>query len=79
MVKMQSQAGAQCALAFVRSHWPGVDLMEVAKGPPLGRDEPLSEHYAAATAPSAFVVEKILEESDRIVGAPYKVKEEPDV
>ena len=53
--------------------------MEAARGPPRGRDEPMSEHYATATAPSALVVEKILEETDQIVGARYKVKEEPDV
>ena len=49
--------------------------MEVVKGPPLGRDEPMLKHYAAATAPSTVVVEKILEESDRIVGESFKVKE----
>ena len=76
MVMQQMQAGAHCALAFVHSHWPGADLMEVAKGLPLGRDEPMPIHYAATTAPSAVVVEKILEESDRIVGARYKVEEE---
>ena len=78
MVRQQMQVSARHALAFVHSHWPGVDLMAVARGPPLGRDEPMSEHYAAATAPSAVVVKKILEEYDRIVGALYKVKEETD-
>ena len=72
-------AGVRCALAFVHSHWPGADLMAVAKGPPLGRNESMTGHYAAADAPVAIVVEKILEESDRIIGARYKVKEESDV
>lgn len=56
MVRQQMHAGARCALALVRSHWPGVELMEVARGPPLGRDEPMSEHYAAATAPAEVIV-----------------------
>ena len=76
MVRQQKQAGACCALVFVHSHWPGEDLMEVANSTPLGRDEPMAPHYVAATAPSALVVEKILEESDRIVGARLMVKKE---
>ena len=72
------QAGARCALAFVHSHWPRADLMEVVRGPPLGRDELMDPHYEAATALSAMVVEKILEESDRIVGMRFMVKKEQD-
>ena len=79
MVRHQMHAGARCALALVHSHWPGVELMTVARGPPLGRDEPMSEHYAAATAPAEVIVQKILEETDRIVGARFNVKEKPDV
>ena len=63
MVQLQIQDGACCALASVRSHWPGVDLMEAVRGPPRGRDEPMPEHYATATAPSALIVEKVLEET----------------
>lgn len=33
MVRAQMQAGARCALAFVHSHWPCADMMEVARGP----------------------------------------------
>lgn len=44
----------------------------------LGRDEPMAPHYATATAPSALLVEKILEESDRIVGECIMVKKELD-
>ena len=78
MVRQQMQVGGRCALAFVHLHWSGANLMEVARGPPLGRDEPMAPHYAAATVPSALVVEKILEESDRIVGARFMVKKEQD-
>ena len=53
--------------------------MEAARGPLRGRDEPMPEHYAAATAPSVLIVEKVLEETDRIIDTRYKVKEEPDV
>ena len=72
------QAGARGALVFVHSHWPGVDLMEAAKVPPLGRDESMTHHYSVATAPSALVVEKILQKSGRIVGARFMVKKERD-
>ena len=79
MVRQQMHAGARCALALVRLHWPGVDLMQVARGPPLGRDELMTDHYTAATVPAEVIIQKILEETDRVVGARYKVKEEPDV
>ena len=62
-------AGARCALALLRSHWPVVDLMKVARGPPLGRDELMTDHYDAATAPAEVIVQNFLEETDRIVGA----------
>ena len=78
IVNHQIQAGAHCAFAFVHSHWPGIDLMLAAHGPPGGRDEPMGEHYEVADAPSRLVVKKVCEENDRILGAICKVKAESD-
>ena len=41
----QIQAGAQVALGLVHSHWPSVDLDEVVRGPPGGRDQSMGDHY----------------------------------
>ena len=76
MVREQLCAGARAALAFVHVQWPGVDLMEVANGPPRGRQEDMAPHYQAADDPSVAIVNKILEESDRIVGERLQVKQE---
>ena len=79
VVNHQIQAGARCALALVHSHWPGIDLMLAAHGPPGGRGEPMKEHYEAADEPSRLVVRKVCEETDRVLGALCKLKAEPDV
>ena len=52
--------------------------MTVEKGLPRGRGEHMDKHYAEADAPAEIVVEKILEETDHVIGARYEVKEEPD-
>ena len=53
--------------------------MQVAHGPPRGRDEPMADHYEVAAEPSRLIVEKIYEETDRVLGARcLRVKEEPD-
>ena len=64
---------------MVHSHWPGIDLVNAAHGPPGIRDEMMEEHYKAATEPSCLVVTKVCEENDHILGALLKVKAEPDV
>ena len=76
MVRAQLCAGARAALALVHVQWPGVDLMEVASGPPLGRQEDMIPHYQAAEGPSVAIVKKILEECDRIAGEEVLVKQE---
>ena len=54
--------------------------MQVACGPPRGREEPMSQHYRVATEPSRLIVGKVYEETDCGLGAHYyKVKEEPGV
>ena len=64
MVRAQLRVGARAALAFVHAQWPGMDLMEVANGPPRGRQEEMTPHYHAADGPSIAIVDKVLEESD---------------
>ena len=76
MVRAQLRAGARAALALVHVQWPGVDLMEVANGPPRGRQEDMIPHYQAADGPSVAIVKKILEESDRQLGERLVVKQE---
>ena len=56
MVRQRMHAGAHFALASVHSHWPGVELMTVERGPPFGREELMSEHYAAVTTPAKVIV-----------------------
>ena len=76
MVRAQLQAGARAALALVHVQWPGVDLMEVAGGPPLGRRENMTPHYQVAEGPSFAIVKKIVEEGDRLAGEEVLVKQE---
>ena len=38
VIDHQIHAGARVALGLVHSHWPGVDLAEVVRGPPGGKD-----------------------------------------
>ena len=78
MVRAQLQAGACAALVFVHVQWPGVDLMEVAGGPPLGRRENMAPHYQTAEGPSVAIVKKIVEEGDRLAGEEVLVKRELD-
>ena len=78
MVRAQLRAGARAALALVHVQWPGVDLMEVAGGPPLGMQEDMTPHYQAADGPSIAIVKKIVEESDRLAGEAVLVKQEPE-
>ena len=56
MVRAQLRTGARAALAFVHVQWPGVDLMEVANGPPRGRLEDMAPHYHSVDGPSVVVV-----------------------
>ena len=41
-----------------------------------GRQEEMAPHYHAADGPSIAIVDKVLEESDRIVGERLQVKQE---
>ena len=77
VVNHQIYAGARCAFAFVHSHWPGVDIMLAAQGPPGGRAQPMDDHYAVADKPTSQVVKWVVKENDRRLGALCKVKSEP--
>ena len=78
VVNHQIQSGACCAFALVHSHWPGIELMTAARGPPGGWDEPMEKHNKAATEPSRLVGKRVCEEDNHILGALVKVKAEPE-
>ena len=46
------RSGARCAFALVHIHWPEIELMMAAQGPPGGRDEPVEKHNEAVDEPS---------------------------
>ena len=73
----QIRAGARAALGLVRSHWPGVDLDEVVRGPPGGGGQSMDSHYAAVDDLAGRVVARVVEESDRSLGAHIMAKQEP--
>ena len=52
----QIHAGARVALGLVHSHWLGVDLAEVVRGPPGGKDHSMDVHYAAVDELAGRVV-----------------------
>ena len=71
------RAGARVALGLVHSHWPGVNLDEVVRGPPGGRDQSMDGHYAAVDGLVGRIVTCVVEESDRSLGAHIMAKQEP--
>ena len=73
----QIWVGARAALGLVHSHWPGVDLDEVLRGPPGGRDQSMGGHYAAVDSLAGHVVKRVIEEKDRHLGACIMAKQEP--
>ena len=73
----QIRAGARVALGLVHSHWPGVDLDEVVRGPPGGRDQLMGDHYAAVDSLAGHVVRCVVEENDCHLGACIMAKQEP--
>ena len=73
----QIQARARVALGLVHSHWPGVDFAEVVRGPPGGKDHSMDSHYAAVDGLAGRVVKRVVEESDRYLGACIRAKQEP--
>ena len=73
----QIRAGTRVALGLVHSHWPGVNLDEVVQGPPGGRDQSMDGHYAAVDGLAGRIVTRVVEESDRSLGAHIMAKQEP--
>ena len=74
VIDHQIHAGARPALGLVHSHWPGVDLAEVVRGPPGGKDQSMDGHYTAADSLAGRVVKRVVEESDRYLGACIRAK-----
>ena len=72
----QIHAGARVALGLVHSHWPGVDLAEVVRGPLGGKDQSMDGHYAAVNELAGRVVKRVVEESDRYLGTCIRAKQE---
>ena len=72
----QIQAGARVALGLVHSHWPGIDLDEVVRGPPGGRDQSMDGYYAAVDGLAGRVVKRVVEEIDCSLGAYIMAKQE---
>lgn len=72
-VRAQLVAGAEVALAFVRSHHPNVDFAAVAKGPPPGRRKRtfMQGHYDAVESSANEIADLLVKESD-------ESKEQPD-
>ena len=73
----QIHAGARVALGLVLSHWPGVDFAKVVRGPPGGKDHSMDGHYAVVDKLAGRVVKRVVEESDRYLGACIRAKQEP--
>ena len=72
-VRAQLVAGAEVALAFVRSHHPNVDFAAVAKGPPPGwrKRTFMQGHYDAVECSANEIADLLVKESD-------ESKEQPD-
>ena len=64
-------------MGLVHSHWPGVDLAEVVRGPPGGDYQSMDGHYAAVDGLANRVVRQAVEESDRYLCACIRAKQEP--
>ena len=77
VIDHQIHAGARVALGLVHSHWPGVDFAEVVPGPPGGKDHLMDGHYAAVDKLADRVVKRVVEESDRYLGACIRAMQEP--
>src|SRR4051812_17595603 len=77
VINHQIHAGSRVALGLVHSHWPGVDLAEVVRGPPGGDDQSMDGYYAAVDGLANRVVRWAIEESDRYLCACIRAKQEP--
>ena len=69
-VRAQIAAGAEVALAFVRSRYPAVDFAAVATGPlSEGRKVAIMEsHYEAVKAPADKIADLLLQRSEECKG-----------
>jgi hypothetical protein len=78
-VRAQIAAGAEVALAFVRSRYPNIDFAAVADGPVAeGRKVALMEgHYAAVKVPADRIAELLVQRSEECRGAAEDCSDDP--
>ena len=78
-VRAQIAAGAEVALAFVRSRYPNVDFAAVADGPTAeGRRVTLMErHYEAVKAPADKIAEMLIRRSEECRGDAKDCPDDP--
>ena len=78
-VRAQIAAGAEVALAFVRSRYPAVDFAAVATGPlSEGRKVAIMEgHYEAVKAPADKIADLLLQRSEECRGTVEDCPDDP--
>ena len=78
-VRAQIAAGAELALAFVRSRYPDVDFAAVADGPLAeGRKVALMEcHYEAVKVPADKIVDLLIQRSEECRGGAEDCPDDP--
>ena len=78
-VRAQIAAGAEVALAFVRSRYPHVDFAAVADGPTAeGRRVTLMErHYEAVKVPADKIAEMLVRRSEECRGDAEDCPDDP--
>ena len=64
-VREQLIGGANVALAFVRTHYPNIDLKKIARGPvPGGGLVPMQEHYKETRTDALVLIHRVLKEEE---------------
>ena len=78
-VRAQIAAGAEVALAFVRSRYPAIDFAAVATGPlSEGRKVAIMEsHYEAVKAPADKIADLLLQRSEECKGTAEDCSDDP--
>ena len=78
-VRAQIAAGAELALAFVRSRYPNVDFPAVATGPlSEGRKVTIMEgHYGAVKDPADKIADLLIRRSEECRGTPEDCLDDP--
>ena len=67
-VREQLIGGANVALAFVRTHYPNIDLKRIAQGPasvPGSGPVPMQEHYQETRTDALVLIHRVLTEEEK--------------